>query len=162
MTTTTRNRIRALVLQYPGLHLREVARQLDISLALVQYHLPALVKAGQVELLDEAGTQRLFPARGRSAREAIAALRDKHRLHIVLTLLEEGTMRHAGLCQATGLGKSTLSFHLTRLVEAGIVQRNPDGYALSDPKRTTELLNKNRPTPDMVDRFANLWSDLYG
>ena len=46
MTRNTRDRIRAIVVQFPGLHLREIARQMDISLALVQYHIPRLVEDG--------------------------------------------------------------------------------------------------------------------
>ena len=160
--TSTRDRIRALVIQYPGLHLREVARQLDMSIALVQYHLPGLVEAGLVEVHEDGGIARLFPPRLEVDEATLTALRDRKRLHIVLTLMDRGPLRHAELCQATAMGKSTLSFHLQRLEEAGVVRRDDGAITLCQPEAIRVLLEKHRPTPDLVDRFARVWGDLYG
>lgn len=162
MAADTRSRIRAIVVQFPGLHLREVARQLGISLALLQYHLPALLEKQQVQLINDEGTQRLFPPSMVGNRRGLSALRDKHRLHIVLRLLENAPLRHAQLVEATSMGKSTLSFHLRRLEGAGLLINAEDGYRLVDPEGTQQLLEKHRPTPDLVDRFAKVWGDLYG
>jgi DNA-binding transcriptional ArsR family regulator len=60
------------------------------------------------------------------------------------------------------MGKSTLSFHLRRLEKAGLVENRDDGYALRDPEAVGRLLSENQPTPDLLDRFSNLWDDLYG
>jgi predicted transcriptional regulator len=162
MTPSTSDRIRALVLQFPGLHLREIARQLDIGLALVQYHLPHLVESGAVQVQDVDGTQRLFAAKHPLDREALASLRDPGRLQICLALLERGTQRHTDLQKITGLGKSTLSFHLKRLERGGLVIRDNQAYGLANPDDLREMMNKFPPTPDAVDKFAKLWGDLYG
>jgi predicted transcriptional regulator len=162
MSKPTRDRIRALVMQYPGLHLREIARQLDMSLALVQYHLPELVAAGQAKIVDEDGTQRVFPRDDQSDPRQVAALRDGHRLHFALLMLDRGAMAHRELCGATGLGKSTVSFHLKRLIKAELVGRDGANYILANREATRALLESHKPTPDVVDRFATMWADLYG
>lgn len=162
MSQGTRDRIRALVVQFPGLHLREIARQLDMSLALVQYHIPQLVNAGVLEAVEEDGTQRIFPANITGRRGALAALREPHRLHLCLVLLDQGAQRHVDLTAATGLSKSTVSFHLKRMERAGLVRRDGADYALVDPEGTRRLIEQHRPTPDVVDKFARMWGDLYG
>lgn len=157
-----RDRILALVRRYPGLHLREVARQLDTSVALVEYHVPALLDEGLLERLESEGTHRLFPAHEGFPRQALAAIRDAKRLHIVLCLMEHGAMRHTTLVEKTGYGKSTLSFHLKRLMAAGVVRKKDTEYDLVDAAVTRRLLDRHRPTPDLTDRFGRIWGDLYG
>ncbi len=162
MSDLTRLRLLAHVRQYPGLHQRELARQLEISLALVQYHAKALVQEGAIIQEELEGTTRFFPAGMVTDRQTLIALRDKRRLHIVLHLLEHGTVRHTELADATDMGKSTLSFHLRRLEKARVVRKGADGFALADAAAVRRLLDEHQPTPDLLDRFADLWSDLYG
>lgn len=162
MTRNTRDRIRAIVVQFPGLHLREIARQMDISLALVQYHIPRLVEDGVLELEEQDGMQRVYPVKIQQRRGALAALREPHRLHLCLVLLDAGPQRHGDLAQATGLSKSTVSFHLKRLEKARLIERDGPAYRLVDPEATRRLIAEHKPTPDVIDKFAKMWGDLYG
>lgn len=157
-----RDRILALVRRYPGLHLREVARQLRTSIALVEYHVPSLLEDGLIERVEAEGAHRLFPAHEGFPRPALAAVRDPKRLHIVLALLEHGALRHAALAELTGLGKSTLTFHLKRLVAADVVRKDGFEFCLEDEAVVRRLLERHQPTPDLVDRFSRVWGDLYG
>ncbi len=160
MTDPMRDRILQLVQEYPGLHLREVARQLDTSIALVEYHIPGLEEEGLVDRVEADGVHRIYPVG--EVDERLAVLRDAKRLHIALRLLDGGTMRHIEIARATGMGKSTVSFHLRRMEDAGITARTDDGITLVDPRRIRRLLDRHQPTPDLVDRFTDLWGDLYG
>ncbi len=161
MTDITRDRILALVRRYPGLHQRELSRQLGVSLALIQYHAKALLEDKAITQEDIEGTTRFFPAGLVTDRQTIMALRDKRRLHIVLQLLDNPEMRHADLVAATGMGKSTLSFHLRRLEGARVVKKTQDKFTLVDAAAVRQLLEDHEPTPDLLDRFARLWTDLY-
>ena len=165
-----RRRIVALVRDYPGLHLREVARQLDTSVALVEYHLPRLVDAGHVHAERTEGFLRLFP-RGDATmprvdpddRVWVAALREHNALQIVLLLAEAGApVRHKDIAERLGMGKSRLSFHANKLEAIGLLRRDQQGLSLVDPARTQRLLVRHRPTPDLRDRFASLWLAFYG
>ncbi len=163
---TTRQRILDAVRRYPGIHLRELARELGMSIALVEYHVPFLQRNDLLITESDGSYTRLY-ATGENAvpadrRPWLAVLRQEHPLRIVLALLgEDGPVRHGALHTTTGLGKSKLSFHLRKLESAGIVEKTPDGFALVDRETTKRLLLRHRPTSDLRDRFAAFWAGFY-
>lgn len=162
-----RRRIHAAVRQFPGIHVREAARQLDTSVALVEYHVAVLVAAGLVAIERGDRYARLFPA-GRGSvmaedREAVGLLRERLPLRIVLELLDGGPRRHKDLAEALGIGKSKLSFHLRKLEAGHVVGRSTDGvFALRDGPRIARLLLSYPPTRDLQTEFAAVWLSLYG
>jgi DNA-binding transcriptional ArsR family regulator len=165
----TRRRIVATVREYPGLHLRELARQLDTSLALVEYHVAILTQNGLVRSERDERYVRLF-AKGDAQepspreREALGALRAKIPLQVTLYLLDqEGPIQHKTMVDALGLGKSKLSFHLRKLEAAGLVRKTGDGrFEPVDRVRLQALLLEYQPTKDLRSEFADLWENLYG
>lgn len=167
----TRRRIVGLIREYPGLHVREVARRLDTSVALVEYHLPFLLEGGL--LLEERDDryQRLFPSPGakggglgEAERRVLGLLRERLPLRITLHLLEAGRPeRHRDVAEALGLGKSKLSFHLRKLEAAGIAEKTADGtFRVRERARLLRLLLAHPPAPDLREEFADLWLGLYG
>jgi DNA-binding transcriptional ArsR family regulator len=161
-----RRRIVRLVREYPGLHVREVARRLETSVALVEYHLPPLLESGLLQEQRDERYQRLFaPGPGTpdaQARRALGLLRARIPLQVTLHLLENGPSKHGQMAEALGLGKSKLSFHLRKLEGAGLVRKEADGqFALTDPKGTERLLLQHGPTPELKEEFADLWLGLY-
>lgn len=156
-----RAKIRQLILDFPGLHLRELARQADTSLHLVQYHAQRLQDDGDIHISLEGGKVRVFPPElSKVERAVMGALRDKQRSRIVLTLLEEGELAHGDLVRRLKIGKSTLSFHLRTLVEQGVVQRD-EGLRLRDEAAVRDLMGRYRSTPDAADRMAGIWGSIY-
>ena len=158
----TRRRIVTLVHTYPGLHVREVARQLQTSVALVEYHLPVLLENGL--LSEERGEhlQRLFPASGRGAqglgkreRRRVGLLRSRWPLSITLHLLEgRAPLRHRDLADVLGIGKSKLSFHLRKLEAAGIVAKDAEGaFRVADRGEVLKLLLHYPPSPSAPVHF---------
>lgn len=163
-----RQRILALVREFPGLHLREIARQLDTSVALVEYHAPALEEKGLIHLERDQRYLRLYPERGSerltpNERRHVAVLRQELPLQVCLRLLDaDGPLRHGELVDSLGISKSKLSFHLNKLTDAGLVHKVDDGaFDLVDREATTDLLVAHRPTPDLRDRFHDLWVSFY-
>ncbi|MGB1697484.1 MAG: helix-turn-helix domain-containing protein [Thermoplasmatota archaeon] len=157
-----RRELHALIKTYPGLHLRELARQLGTSVALIEYHIPVLVDAGLVDVTAE-GYQRVFPKDiGEAKREWLGMLREDIPTRMVLLLLQEGPMRHGALASELDLGKSKASFHLKKLVSAGILEKEGHEFKVSKPKEVTQLLIAYKPTRDLRDSFASLWSNFYG
>jgi DNA-binding transcriptional ArsR family regulator len=165
-----RKRLYALVQEYPGLHVREAARQLDTSLALVEYHVAILRDAGLLREERDERYVRLFAVAGGGAgptageRDLLQALRARLPLGITLTLLDaDGPMQHKALCDQLDLGKSTLSFHLRKLEAAGVVRKTADGrFEPRDRARLLRLLLHYQPTPDLREEFADAWLSLYG
>lgn len=166
-----RQRVYDVVRRYPGIHLREIERQTGVSAPLAQYHLRKLAEEGYVEVHEQGGYARHYPThKGKSASVTprdlplVGLLREEVPLHVVLLLLDRGPMTHAELVAELGVAKSTVSYHLAKLAEAGVVERagSDARLGLADRERVYRLLLAYRPTPTLVDAFADLWEDLYG
>lgn len=167
----TRRRLYALVQSYPGLHIREAARQLDTSVALVEYHAAILRENGLVR--EERGDRyvRLYAVPVGDAktpteaeRAALKVLRERLPLRVTLHLLDhDSPQQHKAICDALGLGKSKLSFHLRKLEAAGIAVKAEDGrFTVRDRTRLLALLLSYQPTPDLREEFGDVWLSLYG
>jgi predicted transcriptional regulator len=159
------------VRRYPGIHVRGLERHVGASAPLVQYHLKRLEEAGFVEAHEQGGYTRYYPThKGKTAQVTkrdlplVGLLREEVPLHIVLLLLDHGPQTHGALVEALGVAKSTASYHLAKLAEAGIVEREPGTHRLrlAERERMYKLLLAYRPMPDLVDAFASVWDDLYG
>ncbi len=162
-----RRRLFALVKEYPGIHVREAARQLGTSMALVEYHLGLLRGHGLVTVQKDDRYARMYPvdapAPRPADREAVGLLRQRLPLRITLSLLDDGPQKHKDLADALGLGKSTLSFHLRKLEAAGLVVKQEDGgFAVRDAPKVLRLLLTFPPTKTLREEFADVWLSLYG
>lgn len=160
------DRLLATVEAYPGLHVRELARQLATSVALVEYHLEALKKEAKIDVRQEGQFLRVYRRGGpifvAADQRALGVLRRKWPLRIVLELIQAGPLRHGELAKRIGLGKSGLSFHLATLEAAFVVTRADDGLvALRDPQGLRELIERWKPTSDMVAEFEDVWDAFY-
>ena len=166
----TRRRILELVRQYPGLHLREIQRQVTTSAMLAEYHLNLLEEWGLVVSVAEKNYRRFFPtselpgALSAEEKSALGLLRQTVPLGIILLLLERGDLNHGQIASLLNLSKSTLTYHLKRLEAAGIVGRAESGRAfrLQEEDRILFLLRNYRLTPDLIDAYAGLWADVLG
>lgn len=163
-----RRRLFQLIQDYPGLHEREAARQLDTSQALVHFHRAILEEHGLVRTERGDGTLRMYARVSRTTptaeeRKILSALRNRSNLHVALVFLYLGRpAKHLELVDLLGMGKSKVSFYLRKLEAAGIVEKNADGlFHVKEPRKVHLLLTKFQPTPDLIEEFTQLWSNLY-
>src|ERR1051325_9835396 len=100
--STPRERLTQLIAQYPGLHVREIARRARMSEALAAYHLNLLVQDKRIEVAED-GMFRRFYVPGQRVpsddREWMALLRRPVALHIALHLLTKGPATHTELTE---------------------------------------------------------------
>lgn len=169
MTKSTADEILACVKRYPGIHLRGVERELGLSSALVHYHVKQLESKGHLVSALVGGYLRLYPKnapRPLAEDETFALLREEVPLHVVLILLEKGAARQGELVESLELAKSTVSYHVDKLVSRGLLVRREQGaevvLRLKDARRVRKLLSSYAPTPDLVEKFRDLWADFYG
>lgn len=165
-----RHRVLETVREYPGIHVRGIERHLRIPLALAQYHLKELEDARTIRSLQVGGFRRYFPAETFEnltprERAVLNVLRRERPLEIVLTLLEAGRLRHQDILDAVGGTKPALTYHLEKLVDAGIVDRvargDDRGFALKDPDGIRRLLRRYEPVDDVAARVHDTWDDLF-
>jgi predicted transcriptional regulator len=172
----TRRAIYNLVHTHPGLHLREIQRQLGMHVNLVEYHIHQLIASELVVSVQQGGYNRFFPAQAPGSGQQVDRLTSQEKrvlgmmrqpmpLRIMVYLLATGSSQHKDVCEHLGCAPSTLTYHMKKLVKAQIVVQTTagdgKGYHLTDRRSVARLLMLYRPAPfDQVDAFTELWLDL--
>lgn len=165
----TRRNIYTTIVQYPGLHERELARKLDMSLSTLDYHLHYLEKRDLIVSRKDGRYTRYFATRkvGREDKKIIAILRQKTPRAIILYLLLHPEAIHKDIAQEIGKSPSTVSFHLKKMIDAGMVEPISLGretaYRITDEEKVVTNLLTYQETfvDDAVDRFIDTWTSLH-
>lgn len=160
-----RREIYDLVRRAPGVHLRGIERELGLPFGQVLYHLDALERSDLVDVRRDGGFKRYFAKRGidRSEKAVLATLRHELPRKIAILLLVSPGISHRAIHAHFGVSASTLSFHLAKMVENGIVEReevgNENRYRILDEEAAARALVLHRESfmDDAVDRFAEYW-----
>jgi predicted transcriptional regulator len=158
----SRKAIHDCVAAHAGAHLREIARRCELPLGTTLYHLDCLERAGLVVARRDGRYKRYFTHAGvgRREKEVLSMLRHDAPRRIVYALLPGSPMTQRELCSAVGVSRSTLSFHVNRLVAEQIVARQPARpearYALSEPDLVRGLLARYQESlsPEDALRFG--------
>lgn len=166
-----RRAILEMVQAFPGLHLSEIARRLDLSPMLAEYHLRTLERHDFVSSMQEDHYRRYYAkidreglrvdALGAQEKRLLALLRHPVRLHVLAYLAAHGSGRNKELAQELQLSRPATSYQLSKLLRAGVVTKDEaDAYRLVDPATITRLLLAYKPPPDLVERFRGLFDRL--
>ncbi|QAU12000.1 winged helix-turn-helix transcriptional regulator [Halorubrum sp. BOL3-1] len=165
--TDTRTQIRRHVRDTPGVHFNQVGRDLDIATGQVQYHLRRLVRNDELAIERVGGRTHYFaPSFDSCERRALAFLRRETARGILVRLHADGPKRPKTLANDLDLARSTVSWHVSALVENEIVEKSADRpvtVSLARPERTAALLDEVSPSlPDrIVDRFVRTVDTIF-
>jgi predicted transcriptional regulator len=171
VTNAARRRLYDHVLAHPGVHLREIERATHLPLGQVLYHLDRLERMGLLASARENGFRRYYDAStvSRQEKPLLAALRHEVPRRVVLALLERPGLAHKELLDLVPVAGSTLTFHLQRLLTAGVLTAERASlsvgprYALADPALAKRELAYYRASFDdpAVDRFVRALLDTH-
>lgn len=166
--TETRQKIRAHVGSNAGVHFNELVRKSNFAPGQIQYHVRRLLEEDRLVREEFYGRTHYYPPEyDEWERAALALFRRETAREIVVYLIEHEQAAPADVADAIGIARSTLEYHLDRLVDHDIVEkryaeRNRVVLELATPEATGRLLTTVTPTvPDrLVDRFSRLVDDL--
>jgi predicted transcriptional regulator len=170
----TRRRIFEAVCKFPGIHMRELSREVQLQKNLVDYHLEYLEKNDVIRSESDGQFKRYFSLQAPESQVAgavvsasdkgtIMLLRQPVPFRIVVLLARRGCISHKDLSKALRKSPATMSHHLDKLVRAGVVSPNPDGrgYVLADEKKIARILMSFTPMPSLLaNGFIDMWEDL--
>lgn len=164
----SRRRIYEHLRRAPGLHLRQIQRDLELPLGTLEYHLHQMEKAGLLVTREPERYKAYYPNEdlSRHDRDYLYYLRQAMPRRIALEVVHQPGVTFKQLVARLPIGPSTLSFHLKKLRRAGIVEEARQGreatYRCMEPDRVRALIIRYRPTfmDDVVDRFAEAWIDV--
>jgi len=165
----TRRIIYKYILKHPGLHERELARQLNLPLGTLDYHLYYLKKQELVTTASDGHYTQYYISGKISSKDKklIATLRHEALRKIIIFLLLENSSYHREICEHLKLARSTTTFHLNKLVELEIINRTQKGrdsvFDIKDPQHISNLIitYKKSFLDDAVNRFADTWLELH-
>lgn len=166
--TGTRTRIALQIRRNPGVHFNELVRSLEFAPGQIQYHVRKLQDADEVVEEQLYGrTHYYFPEFEPWERSLLALFRRETSRDILGCLLEHEPVSPQAVADNVGIARSTLEWHLDRLVEQNVVtkertERNRVMLVVTHPERTRELLRNISPSiPDrFIDRFTRLVDGL--
>ena len=162
----TRERIADRVAADPGIHFSELVRELNLAPGQVQYHLRRL--DDRVVAADLYGRTHYYPSTvDERDRRVLAALRRETARDALAVLLRRGPTPPATVADELGVARSTLEWHLDRLVAEDLVRKSRDRrgrvtLVLADPDWIGAHLDAVEPSlPErLVDRFDRLLDGL--
>lgn len=129
----TRERLTLLVAAKPGIHFSELRRQLNVSSGTLRHHLLVMQAQGSLVAHASAGYTMYFPARGtaRGLTAAAPALKAVAARRLLQEVVSAGGLTVGKAALVAGLTRSTASYHLRRLSEAGLVIRQRRGRVVA-------------------------------
>ncbi|MFC7077102.1 winged helix-turn-helix transcriptional regulator [Haloarcula halophila] len=125
----TRADLAAAIEDNPGAYLSELADASDASMSTVRYHLKVLEREDVVTPVKIRGKRRYFPG-DEPTDELAAALADDATETVLRALATVGPASVSALADELDRDPSTVTHHLDRLQESGLVERERDGRAV--------------------------------
>ncbi|HEU4604883.1 MAG TPA: ArsR family transcriptional regulator [Nitrososphaera sp.] len=150
----------------PGIRYRELLRMTDLVNGVLTYHLAVLEKAGAVKVGRQARMTRYYPANIPDSESAVLKfVRHDPIRQIVLFMLDHDLCTFNEIVGHTKKAPSTVSSHLKRLKEAGIVSVRYGEYQLyrlAKKDLVAEVLSKYRASfaDRVVDNYAEMVEEL--
>ncbi|MGI0092507.1 MAG: winged helix-turn-helix transcriptional regulator, partial [Nitrosotalea sp.] len=132
-----RTRIYNYIKKNPGAHLRMITRELDTGMGATQHHLDILEKSGKVKSRRINIYRHYYVVEVLDAEHNILAfLRQETAMDILTFLMEHPKSTQSEIINFKGFSAPTISWHMTRLEQAGLVSSMKDGrttrYTITD------------------------------
>jgi DNA-binding MarR family transcriptional regulator len=153
----------------PGAHLRKIRKELGLALGDTQYHLAILEKSGKIRSRKINFYRRYYPVSILGEREEmiLAFLKQETAKDILIYLMEHPHSTQSDLAGFKHYSTPTISWHMSRLTEAGIVSKSREGkkirYSIDvDLNTLIYLLKTYHPSiwNVMASRLAELFEEL--
>lgn len=150
----------------PGIRYRELLRLTGLANGVLTYHLAALEKSDLVKVDRQAKMTRYYPLTV-SDSESVVLKYIRHRpvREIILHILKHGICTFNEIVEHTNKAPSTVSSHLKRLKEAGIVSvryGEYQFYTLADKDIVYDVISKYQASlvDKIVDNYAEMFEEL--
>ncbi|MEM2856495.1 MAG: winged helix-turn-helix transcriptional regulator [Candidatus Nitrosocaldaceae archaeon] len=146
----------------PGIRYKELQRITKMANGTLSYNIDILEKNGALKIKRDAGATRLYPiTMDENTINIISILRDESRLKIVKYLLKKKYATYPELQKVIKKSFSTLTWHLDKMIDAGIISVNNtigmNEYNIINESLISDIIKKYI---DIVNNFIDVWSTL--
>ncbi|MGH9919948.1 MAG: winged helix-turn-helix transcriptional regulator, partial [Nitrososphaerales archaeon] len=161
----TQRRILEFITLHPGVHLREICRALALAMGDVQYHVHKLERDGRITSMRRGLYKFFYPANlfGERQRDVLSVLSLDMPRELLLSIIEHPGSSQEVLAAATDVSQPTVSWHLKRLVDLGIVGRRQEGrvvtYSVAGGGEIATFIRTYHPT--VWERWSSRLADIF-
>lgn len=164
--TTRRDEILTFIKDNPGYHFRGVQRTLRVPTGVLQYHLHNLLKTQDIIERDINGTKCYFPSKTFVEEQflILSHLRNNVRNKILKGLLDGHPKPPSLLLKELSVSAPTLSYHLTLLVDDGVLEKvmveRGNAYRIKDVELFKGLIIEYKESfaDKLIQDFISIWS----
>jgi predicted transcriptional regulator len=164
-----RTRIFEFIRTHPGSHLREIKRELNLAMGVIQYHLYGLERGQEIISRRRGLRKRFYATRvfGERQLEILDVLSQETERDILLFLIQNPDATQKELSEYVRISPASVNWHMRRLSDTRLVEAKHDGmnvrYLVQDNR--AEILALLRSYHPVVwerwgDRLANIISDM--
>lgn len=158
------------VLQYiqenPGSHLRQIKRELTMSMGTIQYHLNLLEKQGKI-LSEKHNFHKYYFPMGlfeKNERDILKILNQETAREILLFILEKKKPTQTDIANIIEISSASVNWHIKRLIELGLILEQKDGkfkrYTLGiDAKHIVSLMKNYHP--NIWNRWSTRLAEMF-
>jgi len=158
------------VLQYiqenPGSHLRQIKRELTMSMGTIQYHLNLLEKQGKISSERQNLHKYYFPIGlfEQNERDVLKILNQETAREILLLILEKKKPTQTDIANIIEISSASVNWHIKRLLELGLIIKQQDGkfkrYTLGiDTKHVVSLMKNYHP--NIWNKWSNRLAEMF-
>ena len=164
-------RVLLFIQQNPGCHLRQIKRDLEMSMGTVQYHLNLLEKSGKVVSERHSLHRFYFPVSifEKHDRNILKILNQETAREILMLIVEKRDPTQTDIVESVEISAASVNWHVKRLVDLGIITEVRDGkfkrYMLvGDSSYIVTLMKNYHPSiwDKWSDRLAETFLSLSG
>jgi predicted transcriptional regulator len=165
VAVSPRDKIYSTIVKNPGLHFREVQRRTGYATGALQYHIDYLKKKNFIKEEKEGKFSRYYSIEEKTDTKLMALLRQDQVRTLVLFLLNKRRATVKVIAESTSMSISTATFHLKKLLDAGVVveekQKDLVFYSIPEKEPLMELLiiHKKSFLDKLVDNFVSIWEE---
>lgn len=144
-----RQQVYESVEQSPGTYISEMSKECDASRSTVRYHVRILEEEGLIVSEADRGKHRLYPI-GSETPELAAALNDSATARVLDAIARLEPVTVSALAEDLDRSPGTVSYHLDRLTNDGLLERERMGNAVVTRLTSgiqTEILDGAAVTP---------------
>jgi predicted transcriptional regulator len=171
LASTIRNTLYSLIRSRPGISFVDLLDETGISRGALTYHLALMRISGKIVPLADHGITGYFENSGkydRNEQQLFKYLRQDTDKQILLSLAKNPLMSRRDFEKVLGVSGPTISWHMKRLVDDGLLSIRKDGrfsrYILSDHTRScleknclyTQPLPESRPGAAISGRYPDM------
>jgi predicted transcriptional regulator len=153
------DRILKFIHERPACHLRQIKRELNISMGTVQHHLNKLEKDGKITAVRNGLYKYYFPIGMFQAKERnlLQILNQETARDILFFIVEKKNPSQSDIVNSIKISNAAVNWHISRLIELNLINKNKEGkfkrYKLNVDSKYLIALMKN-----YYPNIWNIWS----